>query len=296
MRFLRASNIGFCFGVQRAYNIIRDRRKKFIPPVRILGDLVHNSHIIKELDEWGIERVLDVSGIKDGTLIVPAHGCDPALVISLCRKGVAVINTTCPKVGRAIAEAQKLKREGFSVIILGDKDHSEVRAINGALRGEGFICSSVEEAGKAAKKLIKAHKVPGLISQTTQNTEVFQELKKVLSALCSNAKVIDTICTATYDRQQEVRRMAVEADVMIIIGTSTSANSSRLMEISRERNKRTYFVDTVAELRREWFLPGDLVGLATGASTPEAVIESIAARISALTGGNKGKEPYCRQK
>lgn len=269
--------------------MIRDRRKEFAPPVRILGDLVHNSHIIKELDEWGIERVSDISQIKNGTLIIPAHGCDPALVISLRRKGIAVINTTCPKVGRVISEAQKLKREGFAVIILGDKDHSEVRAINGAVKGGGFICTSVEEVAKIAKKLRKARKVPGLISQTTQNTKIFQRAKEVLVAVCPDAKVIDTICTATCDRQQEVRQMSAEVDVMVIVGTSTSANSSRLMEISRERNERTYFVDTEAELRREWFRRDDLVGLATGASTPEAVIAKIAEKIAAISGEGQEK-------
>lgn len=272
MKIVLAKSSGFCFGVRNAYNEIKRHHKKYSKPVRILGDLVHNSSVIAEIEGWGIKKNPDWTTIKKGTLIIPAHGCSPALLRELKAKGLAVVNTTCPKVAKVIAEARLAKFKKRTVLILGDKKHTEVQAINGAADNQGVVFSNFKEY----KKAIKNHQGKRLtfISQTTQDVSLFRKIAKDL-AKKGDVRIVDTICRATYDRQAEVTRLAKRMDTMIIAGSPTSANSKRLYEISHTLNPRTHFIDTEEDLCKKWLKRDDTVGVATGASTPAGVINKI---------------------
>jgi (E)-4-hydroxy-3-methyl-but-2-enyl pyrophosphate reductase len=266
---------GFCSGVKRAYDMVSvldpEKSKK---PVFILGSLVHNDEVNKKIEEKGIKKIDEefLSGAKSGeigTLIITAHGVSPDIYETAKQKGIVVFDTTCPKVIKVQRLAMTYAKRGYEIIIIGDKDHKEVRGINGWGGGKSEIISIKKDLNKL--KFNKNEKIV-ILSQTTQNEDFFLEIGESIRKKYEKAEIINTTCHATHERQEEVKKLARNNEAVIIIGSKTSANSNRLWEISRNINPLSYFIEKASDLKAEWLKDVKSVGVAAGASTPEWII------------------------
>lgn len=244
--------------------------------VFILGKLVHNNDVCADLYKRGIKEIAFLSDIKDGTVIFTAHGVGPGFYEKASIMGLKIIDTTCPKVMKAQRLAKNFAEKKCTVLVFGDKNHREVKSIFEWSGRKAKVVGSFEEIKKI--KLNKAKKYC-LISQTTQNVE---EFKKIIAFLRSNLKnftYINTICPSTDDRQKEIRQLAKTNDAVIVIGGRDSANSRMLHQISKSINKKTYFVENAAQLKKNWFSGIKKIAVSAGASTPEWIIEEVINKI-----------------
>jgi len=267
---------GFCFGVKRAYDLACVNSKD-CDKIYVLGKLVHNEDVAKDLKKRGIKEIESLKDAKDGTVIFTAHGVGPHFYEKAQDRGLKVIDTTCPKVMKAQRLAKNYAAtKGFHILIFGDKEHKEVKAIFDWSGRKALIFDSFEELKR--KKLDKKKKYC-LISQTTQNIEEFKKCVGYLKKNLKNFIHFDTICPSTYDRQSEIRKLAKDNDVMIIIGGKESANSHRLFEIAKKINPKTYFIENEKQIRRIWLKNVKKIAISAGASTPEWVIKDALRKI-----------------
>ena len=281
MRIVFAKEIGFCFGVKRALKMVEDNISELKKPVRMYGSLVHNEEVVKKLEREGIKVVSDIKGIREGTLIITAHGVSPAVKNRLLKKReLSLLDTTCPLVVRAQKAAASLTREGRKVLILGDSNHQEVLGIKGAAGKKAIIFSSKEELLRIKPEKDRKY---GLVAQTTQSFEKFKEIEEIVKIKFPQVRVVNTICPTTFERQKEIRKLAKETDAVLVIGSTTSANTKRLYQISIEINHRTFFVRTAGDLKRKWFEGIESVGIGAGASTPDWIIDEVVEKLKTLS-------------
>ncbi len=280
MQILVATYSGFCEGVAKAFNTaqaLADGNDVFM-----LGDLVHNSEVVKKLKEQGISTVKSIDEIpastseKHNTVIISAHGVGPQIYKSAKEKNLNIVDTTCPWVKRAQSLAEKASLAGHTVVIVGDKGHPEVKGIKEWADPHSIIVENENEA-----KQVKAKGEIEIISQTTQSEEKFASLAAIIESQNKNVIIHDTICSATGKRQQSVIELAADVDVMLIVGDKKSANTMRLYELSLERQPNTYWIQTADELNLQWIGKADKVGVSAGASTPEWTVDSVIKKINA---------------
>lgn len=243
----------------------------------MLGDIVHNEHVVRELDEAGIRVVDSLEQVESGILMIRAHGATPGIYEAARRKGLMLIDATCPLVLEIHKFAKQLEKEGYTIIVIGDHGHDEVVGIAGQVES-AMIISSPEETEQAVGKLSRI----GIVVQSTQNIENVQKIVSTLSAKCRELKFFNTICTPTTHHQQEIRVLPKENDLMIIIGSRTSANTCRLTAISKELNPGTYQVESADDVMSEWFEGVASVGISAGASTPDSIIQQVIKRIQEI--------------
>ncbi len=286
VEIILAPHAGFCFGVERAIELAEEAAKytKEGKKVYTFGPLIHNPQEIGRLKNLGI-NVLESEEQLDGNtvLILRSHGIPPQKERELKAKGVKIIDATCPYVKAVHEAAQQLVREGYFVVLVGEKNHPEVIGTWGYLQdvnGEGIIVEKIEDLKPALSKT----KV-GVIAQTTQNEQFFKEVVGELAVWVNELKVINTICNATSVRQEEVRELAPKVDVMIIIGGKNSGNTTRLYRIAKSLNPNSHHIETEGELKEEWFENAKRVGVSAGASTPKWIIERVVNRIREITEG-----------
>ncbi|MFW5888090.1 MAG: 4-hydroxy-3-methylbut-2-enyl diphosphate reductase [Patescibacteria group bacterium] len=273
MKINLAEHAGFCFGVKRALNMVEKHRLKLKPPIKMYGHLVHNEEVVKELTKKNIEVINSLNQITGGTLIITAHGISPVKRRKIEKmKDVEILDTTCPRVSYIHGVVDDLRKENRKVLIFGDREHQEVKGIKGAAGKNSHVFSG--PAGLSKLTLHPRNKI-GLVAQTTQNKEKFKKIKKELSEKFSNIVVFDTICNTASWRQQETRKMASSHDAMVIIGSSSSANTTRLYQVSKKINPDSYFVSTYKGLKKSWFAGKEKVGVTAGASTPDRVIKDV---------------------
>ncbi len=282
MRIFLSRHAGFCEGVKRAYKIIEEisRNPKIKRPIFIIGSLAHNEDVVRRIEKMGIKKIEQKGSLrkfvkslngKAGTLVVTAHGMGPE-IYELCKKnGIDLVDTTCPKVIK-VQRLAKTYSQKAKVVIVGDKDHKEVRGIFEWSEKKAFIAESEKDLAdfKAEK-----NETVYVLSQTTQNADKVKEIYKKLKKKYPKTKLTDTICASTNLRQEEVRKMAKKNDAMIIIGSPESANSNRLFEISKKVNKRSYFIEKAKDIKEIWLKDCKKIGVSAGASTPEWVIEEV---------------------
>lgn len=272
MKVELAEHAGFCFGVKRALKLVEDNLDTLKKPVKMYGALVHNEEVVKELRRKGVELIASINQVTEGTLIITAHGVSPEIKAKIDGKDVEVLDTTCPRVAHIHHIVDRMKREYRLNLIYGDRRHQEVKGICGAAGKNSKIFSSI--AG--LKKLdINPHEKYGLVSQTTQNQEKFRKVKNMLKERVKDIKIYDTICNSTSWRQQEAKKMAKTKDVMIVIGSRSSANTLRLHQISVKVNPETYLIQTYKDIKKKWFHGQNKVGVTAGASTPDWVIREV---------------------
>lgn len=262
-----AKNSGFCFGVKRAINIALDAAKTH-KHIVTLGPIIHNPQMVEKLAQEGIESVEDLDAIRNRPTIIRSHGVKKETLLLLKESGVEIINATCPYVSKAQEHAQLLSREGYQVIILGDKNHPEVKALRSYLNGEVVI---VENADQLPSQ--KFGKI-GIICQTTRNVSDLENLVQKLIPRSHEIRIINTICNATTVRQASTIELAKESDVMIVIGGKNSSNTKMLAKIC-ENYVETYHIETEREIECKWFIEKENVGITAGASTPDWIIVEV---------------------
>ena len=284
MKIILAKHSGFCFGVTRALTITRSSRAEN-GPVDVLGELVHNEDVVRELSSQGIRTIkrLAVNGCNR-ILIIRAHGVSRATVARAQNHGYRVIDATCPMVKEIHAIARAQEQQGYRVAIIGDRDHAEVKGIAGQLQRPGLVIDPAEPLPR-----LPAGKRICVVVQSTQDIEVVLPIVKRLRQHSNDVRFFNTICNPTRRKQAEIKRLPKQVDVMIIIGSRTSANTRRLHEISRSLNPRSYWVQGAAEIKPSWLARVRTVGIAAGASTPQMTIQTVMKKIralAALTGKN----------
>lgn len=269
---------GFCDGVKRAYKIVQDldlgRVRK---PVFILGSLVHNGEVNKKIEERGIrkiekEQLFNSKPGEVGTIIITAHGTGPDIFEAAEKKNFAVLDTTCPKVIKVQRLAKAYAERGYKIIIIGDKEHKEVKGIDGWGGGKSFIICGEKDLKEL--RFNTEDKI-AVLAQTTQNKDFFEKIGECIKKKYPSAKIINTTCSTTRERQKEAKRMAKNNDIMIIIGSENSANSRRLFEISKELNPLSYFIEKSEYINPAWFKNKNEIGIIAGASTPDWVIDGV---------------------
>lgn len=269
-----ANSAGFCFGVKRAVRMALDAAKTEEGPVYMLGDIVHNEHVIQKLSRAGIQVIDSLESVNSGTLLIRAHGAVPEIYETARKKGLKIIDATCSLVLEIHKIARQLEEEGYTVVIIGDHGHDEVIGIAGQVQS-AIIVSSPEEAVEKITKTVRM----GIVVQSTQDIHNVQKIVSILVGKCRELRLFDTICYTATNHQRDLRELPSKNDIMIIIGSYTSANTCRLTQISKELNPNTYQVESADNVMSEWFDGVNSVGVSAGASTPENIIHEVIEKI-----------------
>ena len=266
MQVILAEHIGFCYGVKRAIKIAREHADGISCT---LGPIIHNPQMVERLRAEGVGTVDKISDMKEGTIIIRSHGVGPKVYAEAQARGLTLVDATCPHVKKAQHSAKKLVDEGRTVVIVGEKNHPEVKSIFDWSDQKATIIETVEEAEALAecKRL-------GIVSQTTFSGERFKQIVMRLLDKSRDIKILRTICNATDLRQSATISLAQNVDVMIVIGGRNSANTTRLAQIS-EKNCRTFHIETAEELKPEWLGNVKKIGITAGASTPDWIIREV---------------------
>lgn len=271
-----AESAGFCFGVKRAINIAREAVRRY-PRIEMLGDIVHNEAVASDIKKAGIKKVNRLKKSKDKVFLAPAHGTPLKIFKKAKSLGYTIIDATCPKVCQIHKIAGTMEKEARKIIIIGDKNHAEVKGIVGHLKTKPLIIE--KEKDIKTQRIKKA----AAVVQSTQNAEIVNKIFAGLRRHIKDLKLFNTICATTRQKQNDIRTLPLKNDVMIIIGSKTSANTKRLYEISKALNKKSYWVQSCVDLKNKWFKNAENVGITAGASTPDYTTRQVINRIKQLT-------------
>ena len=282
MKIYIAKDAGYCFGVRDAVNMAYDAAAEN-GEVYMLGTIVHNERVIENLNNAGAKVVKKIDEVPNGkTLLFRAHGTSPKLWEEAKKKNINLVDGTCPLVTEIHHEIKLLQNEGRKTIIIGDHGHDEVVAIAAQVE-KPIIIANIDEA-KKMRKIKRA----GIVSQSTQMIENVQEIINVLMQKVYDLRFINTICFPTRRNHEQIKDLASQCDVMIVIGSFTSANSKRLTQLSLDRNERSYQVTSARELKEEMFNNCTSVGISAGASTPDEIIEEVVNKIKKIGKNTEG--------
>lgn len=271
MKIHLAKSAGFCFGVKRAINTATSKAKEN-KKVVMLGDIVHNEAVIESLKKIGIHKINRLSNGRGKVLLIRAHGSPVKTIMRARGLGYTIIDATCPMVKEIHRIAKDFEKMGFKVIVIGDKRHDEVRGIVGQLNSKAII---IDKKENIPTKQIKKIKKAGIVFQSTQRIEYALDIVSVLKESIPQIELRNTICNPTKTKQEEIKTMPLINDVMLIIGSKTSANTRRLYEISKSLNARSYWINSEKEISASWLKNADSVGISAGASTPEEAIKNV---------------------
>ncbi|MBR1419710.1 MAG: 4-hydroxy-3-methylbut-2-enyl diphosphate reductase [Selenomonadaceae bacterium] len=265
MEVIFADHLGFCYGVKRAIHIARQSAQN--PPAYTLGSIIHNPQMVERLKSEGIGVVENLDEVSEGTIIIRSHGVAPKIYDEIRRKGLNLIDATCPHVKKAQLSAKSLVDEGYQVVIIGEKNHPEVKSIFEWSDQKATIIESESEA----QNFPEVDRL-GIVSQTTFSRKKFSDIVLILLEKSRDMKILRTICDATEHRQIAAIDLASKVDLMLVIGGKNSANTSRLASLCAQK-VQTYHVETAAEIDPNWFKGAKKIGITAGASTPDWVIE-----------------------
>ena len=277
-----AKTAGFCYGVKRAVETTKKLKSENpTKSVCVLGELIHNQNVIHELESLGIKTISDndFEEISD-ICVIRSHGASPSVFETLMSKNAQIVDMTCPDVKKVQQKAIELVQNGFLLIILGKSDHPEVIAIKAnaqkySQNEEIFVVSNLNELKELESK-IKTHKKVGVVIQTTQKLELLKETVNYLIPIVKDLRVFNTICPSTTSRQNEAKNIAKESDLMIVVGSKKSANTTHLAEILKDITNTIHI-----ESQNELYLYKDIInnakniGVTAGASTPDNIIENV---------------------
>lgn len=278
MKIKIAKKAGFCMGVRRAVNLVLKALNAGKTPLYTYGPLIHNPQTLELLERLGVKAIKRVDeAVPQGTCIIRAHGVPPKEKEALERRHT-VIDGTCPRVLKVQALAKRAVEQGKKVVIIGDKDHAEVKGILGYCEGAGYVVSSYQDI----------ENLPPLqnyviLSQTTQDEEVFNLLSQEILSRYPGGEVINTICNATEVRQSEVRRLSQECPAIVVIGGKFSANTARLAQIAEAEGKKVFLIERAEELPLEELKNFPSLGITAGASTPNWLINEVVDRLKSAT-------------
>ncbi len=283
MEIIRARDMGFCFGVRRAVEMMEAAAQE-TGPLATLGSTVHNRQVVERLRQRGIDVVGSLDEVDGRPVAITAHGVGPQVLESLERLGTEIVDTTCPIVTRSQQWARRLAREGFAVIIFGNPEHKEVRGVLGWAGGRGIAIADEAELDRLPEDLPSRVAV---LSQTTHTEARFASFVRRLFETrmdrISELRVINTLCNATTAQQAAAQELARQVDLMIVIGGHDSANTRHLAEVCREEGVETHHIETADEIEPEWLVSRERVGVTAGASTPDSAVDEVVARLEEMT-------------
>ncbi len=276
MKITLAETAGFCFGVNRAVNMVYDLLEKG-EKVCTLGPIIHNPQLVEELRKKGVRIVECPEEVADGeTLVIRSHGVSSQVMKDAQKCNIKVADATCPFVAKIHNIVSEKSKNGYITLIAGDPNHQEVKGIIGHCFGECYTLQNLEEL----ENLLNSHeniaeKPIIMVSQTTFNAEIWDKYQKKLKKVCTNAQIFDTICNATSKRQCEADKLSRVNDVIIVVGGKHSSNTAKLYDVCRHNCERTHFVETADELAGVDFSDCVSVGVVAGASTPAGIIKEV---------------------
>jgi len=273
-RVVLAEIAGFCFGVRRAVEMTAAFRREHAGRVTTLGPIIHNEQVIARMREEGVETAAELDAIQEGTVVLSAHGVSPAVVAQARNQGLQLLDVTCPFVTKVHARAKLLHEQGYQVLLVGDRGHTEVKGVIGAveaLGGRVTVVSSPEEVATLA-----LGKKVGVISQTTQYASSFAAIVAEVSRIAVEVRAFNTVCNATDELQDAAIRMARQVEVALVVGGRKSANTRRLRELCAAEGIPAYHIETAEEIEPVWLEGHTVIGITGGASTPDWILEEVA--------------------
>ena len=285
MEILLANPRGFCAGVDRAIEIVEVALKRHGAPVYVRHEIVHNRHVVDELRTKGAIFVEDPAEVPVGSvLIFSAHGVSPAVRDAAAERELRVIDATCPLVTKVHGEAQRMAERDFDIVMVGHRGHVEVEGTMGHAPGRIHLVESEQDV---AKLEVRDPARLGVVTQTTLSVDDTREIMATLEERFPRIRLPrnDDICYATQNRQDAVKKLTQEADMVIVVGAPESSNSNRLAEVSARRGARTHMVQTAAEIEPAWLDGARCVGVTSGASAPEALVTEVVKRLEQLSDG-----------
>jgi 4-hydroxy-3-methylbut-2-enyl diphosphate reductase len=267
----KTEHSGFCFGVKRAINIVLKELDRTSGRIYTIGPIIHNPQMVNMLEEKGVVPIRDIFGIKEGTVVFRTHGIrkDEEEYVKQNKK-LRTIDATCPFVKRVRKYALYLENSGYTVVIVGDKNHPEVKSVLSYLHNDGIVLQ--KPAPVRAKKI-------GVVSQTTLDSDTFTGVVSGLIEGVEEIRVYNTICESTQIRQTEAAALSSSVDTMLIVGGRNSSNTTKLYNIVKKIQPSTYHIETEKDLRPEWFSGAKKVGITGGASTPDLIIDLVERRV-----------------
>ena len=275
MEVILADVLGYCMGVRRAVDFVEKALETSSDKkVYTLGPLIHNKIALEKLQEKGLSVIQEnnINLLNQNTVVaIRAHGVSPDVIKSIENIGAMIVNATCPKVSASQKNAYKYAQMGYLVILVGDKNHGEVTGIAGYAGDSFLLIESVSDAEKL--QYLKQQKAV-LLSQTTFNSDEFELIAEKLKPKFKELKILNTICSATRERQDALKRLCPLVEGVIVVGGKNSANSRRLFEIAKENCMKSVFIENVDEIP-DYFYKLNKVGITAGASTPDSVIKAV---------------------
>jgi len=290
MKITLSKYAGFCEGVQRAYEIVEKaaRDPKVKKPIFVLGSLVHNDEVVAKIEKMGIKK-LEIEGSLEnffekakneiGTLVITAHGMGPEIYELVKKYGIELVDTTCPRVIKVQRLAKIFSDRGFQIVIIGERNHKEVIGI---FQWGKSAAVFVETEAELSKLDLDPNREIAVLSQTTQDQKFIKRAAAHILEKYPKAEIVDSICQATHNRQDEVVILAANNDAIIVIGSLESANSRRLWEVARSVNESSFFVALASQLDLRMFKDKKTIAVTAGASTPSWVIEDVLEKLKSL--------------
>jgi 4-hydroxy-3-methylbut-2-enyl diphosphate reductase len=271
MEIIVAEESGLCYGVKRALTMARRTRRVKSGQVVTLGDLIHNPRVVANLAAEGIGSAEAPDEVRQGTVIIRSHGVSPEIYRRLRRRKIDVVDATCPIVRKIQRLVEALARKGREVVIVGDRDHPETRGLLGHSRGKGVV---VEDEAQARE--LPSRKARAVLAQSTHDLGSFQRVAAALVEKTRELTVYNTVCDSTLTRQRSTSELAGRVDTLFIVGGRTSSNTTRLYEMSKRIQPRTFFIENATQITPAMLRGAKTIGISGGASTPpEAVLEAV---------------------
>lgn len=288
MNILRADHLGMCFGVRNAIQLARERARQ--APLTVLGDLVHNETVLRDLRARGIQIVQQPAEAPTRQVMITAHGASEKAIAQARALGLEVAEATCPLVRLAHRAVVKLARQGYHPVIIGKRDHVEVRGLTGDLETFDVVLTEADVAALAERPRF------GVIAQTTQPIERVRHLTALIRQRFprSEVRLVDTVCQPTKQRQHAAVELAQRADVVIVIGGAHSNNTRELVNTCAQHCPRVHHVQTAEDLLPEWLYGARIVGITAGTSTPDEVIDAVERQLAEMAAALSPPQPAAR--
>jgi len=287
MNIILARPRGFCAGVTRAIETVERALKKFGPPIYVRHEIVHNKYVVESLRQRGAIFVNEVDEIpKDAIVIFSAHGVSDKVEEDAIARGLDVIDATCPLVSKVHREAKKYEEDDYEIILIGHEGHPEVEGTSGRVKRPVILVTNEEDARKV--KIENPQKL-AYVTQTTLSVDDTKKIAKILEERFPQMQAglaTKDICYATQNRQDAVRQLAKQVDILLVIGAQNSSNSNRLRDLGEECERPSYLINGAQDINYDWLKNVKNIGLTAGASAPEVLVQEVILKIKELTNEN----------
>lgn len=281
MRVYLPQKMGFCFGVKEAIARVEQELKNKDKGIYSLGDLIHNPQVMEQLMAKGLKVISDLSEVKEGIVFTRAHGTDHNLIKQAKKRGIKVIETTCPYVLRVQKIARSLSEQSYPIVIIGSREHPEIKSLIANTPGKKiYVVKTPEEVYQ-----IPALKKVGVLVQTTESLDNFKNIVNNLLESRLEVRIFNTICKVVRERQEETRRLAKKVEAMIVVGGGKSSNTEKLVKLCQQTGVKTYFVEREEDINCQEIINLKSIGITGGTSTPGETIKKIKKLILTCKGG-----------